>query len=42
MIDPQKKRQIIGREFIEAFKREAAGIDGGGVSRTGDALSGCD
>jgi len=26
--DPQKKRQIIGREFIEAFKREAAGIDG--------------
>jgi GMP synthase (glutamine-hydrolysing) len=28
VIDPQKKRQIIGREFIEAFKREAAGIDG--------------
>ena len=26
--DPQQKRKIIGREFIEAFKREAAGIDG--------------
>jgi GMP synthase (glutamine-hydrolysing) len=25
--DPQQKRKIIGREFIEAFKREAAGID---------------
>jgi len=24
--DPQQKRKIIGREFIEAFKREAAGI----------------
>jgi GMP synthase (glutamine-hydrolysing) len=24
--DPQEKRKIIGREFIEAFKREAAGI----------------
>ena len=25
--DPQQKRKIIGRKFIEAFKREAAGID---------------
>jgi GMP synthase (glutamine-hydrolysing) len=26
--DPQQKRKIIGKEFIDAFKREAAGIDG--------------
>jgi len=26
--DPQQKRKIIGREFIEAFKREAATIQG--------------
>ncbi|HEX8915100.1 MAG TPA: glutamine-hydrolyzing GMP synthase, partial [Humisphaera sp.] len=26
--DPQQKRKIIGREFIEAFKREAKGIPG--------------
>jgi GMP synthase (glutamine-hydrolysing) len=26
--DPQQKRKIIGREFIEAFKREAASIQG--------------
>jgi len=26
--DPQEKRKIIGREFIEAFKREANSIDG--------------
>jgi GMP synthase (glutamine-hydrolysing) len=26
--DPQEKRKIIGREFIEAFKREARSIDG--------------
>ena len=26
--DPQQKRKIIGREFIEVFKREAASIDG--------------
>jgi GMP synthase (glutamine-hydrolysing) len=26
--DPQQKRKIIGREFIEAFKREAASIEG--------------
>ena len=26
--DPQQKRKIIGREFIEAFKREAKAIDG--------------
>jgi GMP synthase (glutamine-hydrolysing) len=26
--DPQQKRRIIGREFIEAFKREAKGIEG--------------
>ena len=27
VIDPQKKRKIIGREFIEAFKSEAAKIE---------------
>ena len=27
VIDPQQKRKIIGREFIEAFKREAAAIE---------------
>jgi GMP synthase (glutamine-hydrolysing) len=27
VIDPQQKRKIIGREFIEAFKREAATIE---------------
>ena len=27
VIDPQQKRKIIGREFIEAFKRETATID---------------
>src|SRR5688500_11284616 len=26
--DPQQKRKVIGREFIEAFKREAKGIEG--------------
>src|SRR3954468_15347530 len=26
--DPQQKRKVIGNEFIEAFKREAKGIDG--------------
>ncbi len=26
--DPQQKRKIIGREFIEAFKRESANIEG--------------
>ncbi len=26
--DPQQKRKIIGREFIEAFQREAKGIEG--------------
>jgi GMP synthase (glutamine-hydrolysing) len=26
--DPQQKRKIIGKEFIEAFKREAKAIDG--------------
>jgi GMP synthase (glutamine-hydrolysing) len=26
--DPQQKRKIIGKEFIETFKREAAAIDG--------------
>jgi GMP synthase (glutamine-hydrolysing) len=26
--DPQKKRKVIGREFIEAFKREAKNIEG--------------
>ena len=28
VIDPQQKRKVIGREFIEAFKREAKGIAG--------------
>jgi len=28
VIDPQQKRKIIGREFIEAFKREAESIQG--------------
>jgi GMP synthase (glutamine-hydrolysing) len=28
VVDPQEKRRIIGREFIEAFKREADTIDG--------------
>ena len=28
VIDPQQKRKIIGREFIEAFKREASSIPG--------------
>jgi GMP synthase (glutamine-hydrolysing) len=28
VIDPQEKRKIIGREFIEAFKREATTIQG--------------
>ena len=27
VVDPQEKRRIIGREFIEAFKREAANIE---------------
>ena len=26
VVDPQEKRRVIGREFIEAFTREAAGI----------------
>ena len=28
VIDPQQKRKIIGKEFIEAFKREAVAIEG--------------
>src|SRR5207249_11289415 len=28
VIDPQQKRKIIGREFIEAFRREAKSISG--------------
>ena len=32
MTDPQQKRRIIGREFIEAFKREARGQGCGPVS----------
>ena len=28
VVDPQEKRRAIGREFIEAFKREAADIEG--------------
>ena len=33
--DPQTKRTIIGREFIEAFKREAKSIDGAGFLAQG-------
>ena len=33
--DPQQKRKIIGREFIEAFKREAELIDGAGFLAQG-------
>ncbi|HSZ59593.1 MAG TPA: glutamine-hydrolyzing GMP synthase [Tepidisphaeraceae bacterium] len=33
--DPQQKRKIIGREFIEAFKREAKSIEGAGFLAQG-------
>src|SRR3954462_10924207 len=33
--DPQQKRKIIGREFIEAFKREAESIKGAGYLAQG-------
>jgi GMP synthase (glutamine-hydrolysing) len=33
--DPQQKRKIIGKEFIEAFKREAKGISGAGYLAQG-------
>jgi GMP synthase (glutamine-hydrolysing) len=33
--DPQQKRKIIGREFIEAFKREAKSIEGAGYLAQG-------
>ncbi len=33
--DPQQKRKIIGREFIEAFKREAATIENAGYLAQG-------
>jgi GMP synthase (glutamine-hydrolysing) len=33
--DPQEKRKVIGREFIEAFKREAATIEGVGFLAQG-------
>ena len=29
MTDPQEKRKIIGEEFIDVFKREAATIEEG-------------
>ncbi len=35
VIDPQQKRKIIGREFIEAFKREAQTIQGAGYLAQG-------
>ena len=37
--DPQEKRKIIGREFIEVFKREAATVDDAKVFGTGNSLS---
>ena len=40
--DPQQKRKIIGREFIEAFKREAKSIQGAAIPGPGDAVSGRD
>ena len=33
--DPQQKRKIIGKEFIEAFKREAESIEGAGFLAQG-------
>jgi GMP synthase (glutamine-hydrolysing) len=33
--DPQQKRKVIGREFIEAFKREAQSIQGAGYLAQG-------
>ncbi len=35
VIDPQQKRKVIGREFIEAFRREAESIEGAGYLAQG-------
>jgi GMP synthase (glutamine-hydrolysing) len=35
VIDPQQKRKVIGKEFIEAFKREATTIQGAGFLAQG-------
>ncbi len=44
--DPEKKRKIIGNEFIKVFEREARRIEKeegqGQLAGAGDALSGCD
>ena len=40
--DPEQKRKIIGRVFVEIFQREAAKIANGKVAGTGHDLSGCD
>ena len=37
--DPERKRKIIGREFIEVFKAATRKVGEGGVPRPGDALS---
>ena len=43
VMDPQEKRKIIGKTFIDVFKREAAAINGmARNSWPGDAVSGCD
>ena len=39
VIDPEKKRKIIGHEFIEIFKEEAKKIFRGKVLGTGNSLS---
>jgi len=33
VVDPQEKRKIIGKTFIDVFKREAASIKGGGGAK---------
>ena len=39
--DPQKKRKIIGKEFIEAFKSEACQNPQCQIPRTGNTISRC-
>ena len=40
--DPEKKRKIIGRMFVEVFDEEAAKLEDVEVARAGHDLSGCD
>ena len=40
VLDPQEKRKIIGKTFIDVFKREAATIAGGGSAGTGGGATG--